>query len=297
VAEKDEVKPEDKKVENDTDELEGPEDILEEELLLEPEGKPEPDAKNKVHPLTPGGRRFEQVYAESKQAKRDLVKERELRIAAEAKLDVLTNKTVEKDEINADKEYSWAELEEFIKEGRITRADAEAHREAVITKRVAKTVKGEFKQESTTAHHVQALTGSIQSYFEAVPAILVEGSEDRERIDEEFRFLASVQGVDPDKLDDKTRKALQLTALRTVYGPIDNLTKRTLTTKQPDTQQERPGGVRPSLKANPDQALLDGLTKTQVIHYNKMMRAGRYPGGWKDVVAELKYEAPKRVRR
>ena len=89
---------------------------------------------------------------------------------------------------------------------------------------------------------------------------------------------------------------MQLIALRNVYGPIDSLTKRNVAPKRV-TQQELPGGTPPDLKPNPDQALLNKLTKTQVAHYNKMFAAGRYPNKWKDVVEELKYEKPKRASR
>jgi hypothetical protein len=288
----DEVKPEDKKpVDNVSDPLEGPHDEV--DPLLEPEGAPDvPPAK--VHPLTPGGRRFEQVYAEGKQAKRDLAKERDLRIAAEAKLEVLGGKKAS--ETAGDTEYSWSQLEEFITQGRITRADAEAHREQVIEKRLSSKIKGDFTKEQSTVTRGQALQASIAQYIDAVPAIMTEGSEDRIRLDEEFEFLASVQGVDSSNLDDATRRALQLTALRTVYGSVDALAKRTVQPRT-ETHQGLPGGVRPKPSTNPDQTLLDGLSKAQVAHYTKMLSAGRYPGGWKDVVAELKFAPPVRVRR
>jgi len=294
-----EQKPEDKEVQNEeVDELEAPNEVIDPEPLLEPEGAPDPDPKKGAvpHPLTPGGRRFEQVYAESKQAKRDLVQERELRIAAEAKLSVLEHKGPATS-TGDDPEYDWPQLEEFIQQGRITRADAQAHREKVIEKRLARSIKGEFTQEVTTANRSQALQVSIQKYIDAIPAIMTEGSDERERLESEFEFLASVQGIDHAKMTDSQRKALQLTALRTVHGPIDSLVKRSEKPKG-ETHQGLPGGTRPRPSTNPDQALLDGLTKREVVHYNKMFRAGRYPGGWKDVVAELKFDrkSPKASR-
>ena len=54
-----EVKP-DKETQNEADELVAPEEVIDSEPLLEPEGTPDPDPKKStVHPLTPGGRRFE----------------------------------------------------------------------------------------------------------------------------------------------------------------------------------------------------------------------------------------------
>jgi len=285
----------DKETQNEADELVAPEEVIDSEPLLEPEGTPDPDPKKStVHPLTPGGRRFEQVYAESKQAKRDLAHERELRIAAEAKLSVLEKPGTTT--VDNEPEYEWPQLEEFILQGRITRADAEAHREKVITKRLSNNIKGDFTKETVTATRSQALSDNISKYVVAIPAIMTEGSDERNRLDTEFDFLASVQGLDPTKLDDIQRKALQLTALRTVLGPIDSLVKRNASPTG-ETHQGLPGGARPRPSTNPDQSLLDGLTKREVVHYNKMFRAGRYPGGWKDVVAELKFNAPKKASR
>lgn len=281
-----EIKPEDKQIEPEVEELQAPE-VDEVDPSLEPEDNSlKPDVKKTVHPLTPGGRRFEQVYAESKQAKRDLAHERELRIAAEARLSVLDKGQPTVNE--SDVEYDWPQLEQFIAAGRITRADAEAHRESVLTKKVTKQIKGEFTQENSTATRNQALTKSIASYVESQPDILVEGSDERVRLDEEFDFLVSIQGVDASKLDETQRKAFQLTALRNVYGSVDSLNKRSVKPKG-ETHQGLPGGTRPKPSTNPDQAILDGLSKREVVHYNKMFRAGRYPNGWKDVVAELKY--------
>lgn len=282
------------KVVSQVDDLAAPEEVID-EPLVEPESKPEPDPK--VHPLQPGGIRFEQVYAKSKQAERDLVKERELRIAAEAKLEALGSTKPQTVQAEEDIEYDWNQLEQFIVQGRITRADAEAHREKVITKRLAKTIKGDFTKETQTAGRSQALSASITEYVKAVPAILTEGTVERERLDQEFEWLASVQGLDSSKMDDISRKALQLTALRNVHGPIDSLNKRSAAQLKTETHQGLPGGARPQPSNNPDQSLLDGLSKAQVAHYNKMFRAGRYPGGWKEVVAELKFEAPKKGSR
>lgn len=267
------------------DNLEAPE--IDEAPLLEPPVG-EPANQSAPHPLAPGGRRFEQVYAEAKQAQRDSQVLKERLAAAEARLDMLT-KPAQADE---NKEYSWAELETFIQQGRITRADAEAHREEVVTRKLAGKIKGDFTNETREATRQEVLTRTVQDYVAAIPAIAVEGSAERIRLDEEFDFVASIQGLDPAKLTDTQRRAFQVSALRNVYGPVDSLRKRSAPAKV-EPNQGLPGGNRPDVTPNKDQALLDGLSKNQVVHYRKMMAAGRYKGGWKDVVAELKYEKPK----
>jgi hypothetical protein len=252
------------------------------EAVLEP--IVEPVQPQKVHPLQPGGKRFEQVYAESKQNKRELDAERERRIAAEAQLAVFQKPTLP----TTEPEYSWQQLEEFIAQGRITRADAEAHREEVNIRKLSSKIKQDFTQETAIANKSQALSASIANYVAAAPAALVVGSPERERLDQEFDWLVSVSGNDANNLTDLQRKVLQVTALRNVYGPIDSLVKRTTQTT-PASQQGLPGGTPPRRQQNPDQALLDGLTKQQIEHYKRMFESGRYPGKWKDVVTELKW--------
>lgn len=243
-----------------------------------------------VHPLQPGGRRFEQVYAQGKQAQREAEDLKARLEAAETKLEELKNPKQEK------QEYSWAELETFIQQGKITRADAEAHREEVMERKLTKKVKGEFESDTRQANRDLTLTQTLQEYVAVVPAIAVENSPDRVRLDEEFDFIASAQGLDPSKVSPSQRRSLQVLALRAVYGPIDSIRKRSVTPKA-ETSQGVSGGTPPAPSNNKDQALLNALTKPQVAHYRKMMAAGRYKGGWKDVVAELKYEPPVRIRR
>lgn len=285
MAEKDE-KPNEKPAENvEVDELADPNVEADNAPLLEPEGAPDPVAP-KVHPLAPGGKRFEQVYAKGKQAERE-VEELKIQLAElRGQVGALRGSNTQ---VNEDPEYTWDQLEGFIAQGRITRADAEAHRESIRTKKLKAELKAELETETKTVTRSQSLASNIQAYLDAVPAILVEGSEERQRLDDEFDTIAAIQGVDPAKLSDTQKKALQLTALRTVFGSVTSAsTKPVQATPKP--HEGLPGGTKPKPNANPDQAILDKLTKREVEHYKKMFRANRYPNGWKDVVAEIKYE-------
>ncbi len=269
-----------------------PVDELQEPVTAPEENEPVGDGQPaKVHPLAPGGKRFEQIYAQNKQAQRELEQERERRIAAEAKLEVIGAKTTSTD--TAQEEYTPEQLEEFIAAGRITRADATKHREEVLTRRLSSKIKDDFTKETTTASRSQALSQGIASYVEVNPAILEITSADRQRLDQEFDWLVNVSGNDASRLTELQRKTLQLTALRNVYGPIDSLKKRSVSPRV-DHTEGLPGGTPPRQNANPDQALLDKLTKAQVVHYKKMFDSGRYPNKWADVVKELKFEPPKR---
>lgn len=271
------------------DEIVAPE-IEVEQPNLEGDSDEQPKPKgNAPHPLAPGGKRFEQIYAKGKQAEREAAELRERLAATEARLDMLTKQVQPNDE---EKEYSWAELDQFIAQGRITRADAEAHREKVLEKRLLKQAEERQSTRLQETTRSQVLDNTVQSYLAAVPTILDEGSADRQRVEEEFEWVASIQGLNPAKLTDLQRKSVQAQALRNVFGPIDSLQNKV--TVKTETHQGIGGGNRQPKKENPDQKLLDGLSKQQIAHYNKMMAAGRYKGGWKDVVAELKFVKPGR---
>ena len=264
------------------------------EPLIEPTPELELDEEEpkKVHPLAPGGKRFEQIYAQNKQTQHELAEEREKRIAAEARLAAYTSPAPK---VEAPIEYTPTQLEQFVAEGRITRADAVAHREEALTRKLTQQIKAEFHQETVTANRTQALSSAVDAYLAVAPNAMIVGTPERSKLDAEFDWLASVQGLDADTMTTDKRKSLQLTALRNVYGPIESLTKRN-SSQRVETAQGLPGGSPPRQgSSNPDQKLLDSLSAHQVEHYKNMMRNGRYPNGWKDVAAELKY-VPKKVK-
>jgi hypothetical protein len=262
------------------------------QLEAELEAPNEPASSQAPNPLSPGGVRFEQVYARSKQAERALAAEREKSIALEARLTALETKTTTK----ADEEYTPAQLEAFIAQNQITRADATEYIQKQTLKKAVETAKQEIQQEFVATDRISKLNQGVAAYLEAIPAIKDVNSADRIRLEEEYEWLASVEGVDATKLKPVEKQALQLKALRSVFGSLDNVKKRTTVTTNVETQQELPGGNPPPRNPNPDQALINALKPHEVAHYKKMMAAGRYVGGWKDVVAELKFDPNNRTK-
>jgi hypothetical protein len=217
------------------------------------------------HPLQPGGKRFEQVYAQSKQAQRDLQDERDRRIRAEAQLELLGKPA---QTAPAEKVYEWDELEPMIASGQITRADAYRHREAVLKKDLKTQLQTDFQRESGEAARMGALNKVFTDYMSAAPEIQNSTSQQRMRVDQEFDWLVSVQGKDATRLNPVERKALEVTALRNVLGPVETLNKRMSPTTE--THQGSVGGQRPQGPANPDQKMLDDLSPRQIEHYNKI---------------------------
>jgi hypothetical protein len=271
------------------DNLEVPDDHSD---VVIPEPLEEPAPEQAPNPLSPGGKRFEQVYAQSKAAQRALAAEREKSTALEARLNAIEERTTKK----ADEEYTPAQLEAFIAQNQITRADAADYLHKQTVKKAVETAKQEIQQELSVTDRLTKLNQGVSAYVEAIPAIKDTNSADRQRLEEEYEWLASVEGVDHTKLKPADKQALQLKALRSVFGSLDTVKKRTTVTTKNETQQELPGGNPPPRNTNPDQKLLNDLSPAQKAHYKKMMAAGRYAGGWADVVAELKFDPNNRTK-
>lgn len=271
-----------------TDSVDDPASVLPDlEPLAEPESSTEPEP-SKVHPLSPGGPRFEQVYARGKQAERDLAAEREKRIAAEAKLEVLTKTKPAVNETAGDEEYSWAQLNEFIAAGRISLADAQAHRESVLEKKLLNKAKAVLEKETVEKDRLSILNKNLFDYVSAFPALNDETSPDFKRVNDEVNWQLDAQGLDINELSPARLKAIQLTAMRTTFGAIDLAKRRNVAPVQ-ETHQGLPGGTPPARKPNPDQDLINKLDERTRAYYRDKIRTGMYKG-WEDVVAELKFD-------
>ena len=241
------------------------------------------------HPLTPGGRRFEQVYAKGKQTERELADERDKRIRLEAQLELL-----QKAPSTAKEEYTWDQLQPMVASGQITMAQAQAHRETVLRREITNEVTSVHKRETSAMTREQDLSNEIFGYVQSAPALQNREDPTRQKVDAEFDYLVDLHGHDANKMSSVERKTLELTALRTVLGPREQLTKRM--TPMHETHQGIPGG-RPlgNTNVNPDQKLLNALSPHEVAHYNRAIKHGHYPDGWKGVVAELKFQKPVRA--
>lgn len=250
------------------------------EPLVEPAVTPEPV---KVHPLSPNGVRFEQVYAQSKQLKRE--NDAKAQEIERLKAELEAKKTPES---NGETEYSWAQLNEFIAAGRMTLADAQAYRESLLEKKLVAKAQATFQKEASTKDRLNILNSGIAAYAAAIPSLRTETSPERLRVEEEFNWLLDAQGVSLDALSLPNRRALELTALRTVYGSVESLQRRN-SVASTTTQQELPGGNPPQRKPNPGQDVLNKLDNRQREYYRSRIQSGMY-SGWNEVVAELTFD-------
>ena len=258
--------------------------------------EPIPEPALEPHPLEPGGKRFEQVWARAKTAEEKLQEEREARIRAEERLSVLeTVKATKKAEDDAAKVHSWETLEGWITEGRITRAQANEYREGVVAEKAARDAEARLSKHMDATQRRRDVTSGIAQYQAAVPSLKDRTSPERLRAEAEYAYLVNLHGAPK---DEDQRLVYELNACHSAFGDVAALAK--LKATQDVTQANREAFVETTQTGKPTTATDENAIPPEVAkdprllaHYQRMMDNGRYPGGWKDVKAELAFRPPR----
>jgi len=185
-----------------------------------------------------------------------LQQEREERIRLEAS-------TPKKEET-----YTREELLDMVAEEKITQLQADKLWEEQIEAKVTERVLGKVSQFDSS----RQINHDLKEYKRLKPGIARNGSEEREKVAEEYRYLLSI-GL-PD--DVKT----ELTAVRNVFGPVDKLEKKI----ELETHQETGGGEEPLKK---EHKVLKGMDQRQKDYY--AARIGTIYKDWDEVEKELNY--------
>jgi len=238
----------------------------------EPSGTP--------HPLEPGGDRFKQVYARAKEAEQRLQAEREARARAEGELEAIRNMRESTPATPSVPEYSWSQLQGYIDEGKISMAQALEYREAQMRREAERKAEEKVKSYLETTRRHDAVQQELAKYKEAIPEAIQVGTPERQRLEQEFRYLV---GLGYDSQDPKT----EILAARAAFGDPSTIKQRKSSQTIPlerGTMQDThaPGKPKPSEK-DP----LTTLTPDQKKHYQRMIDRGVYPNGWADVKNEL----------
>ena len=248
------------------------------------EAEPKPDA-GKPHPLDPDGDRFKQVWARAKaaeakaaQVEAEARQEREQRIRMEERL-----RAKEEAQAPATPTYSWEQLQAAVDNGTITFAKAlEIRDEQLYSK-----WKHEQKAEQTQQQVLSSVSTEMNEYKKLVPNATLPGTDERQKVEREYGYLVQRLGQPQTEAQ---RLSLELAAARAAFGDLDTLKTKSQLAAKPlgrepfmDTSsaQKKPNDVKKDFRA--------GLSAREVQHYERLMRNGRYPGGWDDVKAE--YEA------
>ncbi len=228
-------------------------------------------AEHEPHPLEPGGDRFKQIYARTKEAEREakalateLQREREQRIRLEERERVKTEAAQPQE-----KEYTWAELRQFINDGRLTVDQAAELRETYQEKRF------ERKQQALIYNHLTlntreaTINDGIARYKKANPNITKDGTPEREKLVREYRYHVDVLGF-------PATKATELAAARAAFGDVDALeTQNRLKAKPVEREGHmETASTRPATPKTKDPwEALDARSKD---HYTRMIKNGRY---------------------
>lgn len=244
----------------------------------------DPDDKQEAHPLEPDGKRFKQVIARAHKAEdtlkyiqTELQREREDRIRLEERLKA-------KEEAKpAEPEYTWAQYEAAIAEGKLTLGQAMEHREKVREAKLQKQFEEKLNAVQKTSATKDTVGTSLERYKTALPELMEHGSEIRKKVEREYQFLT--------ELGDPPSLATQLKAVRAALGDIETV-ERSVKAKQStqrDTHVETTSTTNRPLTQKNDP--WKGLSEAQKEYYQKGLKNGQYKN-MKEIEDELKFENP-----
>lgn len=164
---------------------------------------------------------------------------------------------------------SRAQLLDLVDEGSLTQAQADT----IWEDQLRKDILAEARQEVSTSRIADNINKEMDRYVELIPDIEVAGSDDRKKVQAEYRELV--------RFGSPAGLTTELAALRAVYGPVSKIKK---SKADVETHQETVSGGEPEVKENP--LKLNARTKA---YYEKRIDMGLYKD-WDEVKEELKYK-------
>lgn len=250
----------------------------------EPDGHPEAQAgegsQDGAHPLEPGGKRFNQVYARAKDAELKYHAERERAARLEGELEALKRQPVTPAQ-PVEKRYTPAQLQAFVDEGKITVGQVLAYQEETIRQEMERKLDAKLTEKLAGASQQTTLQREINKYRESIPEVEQPGTPERTKLEQEFTYLIQ---LGYDKNDPRT----ELMAARAAFGDPD-LAKQKRQAKSITTPRETIQDIASNGSPKPaEKDPLKQLTSEQRKHYQRMIDRGVYKG-WSEVKEELAY--------
>lgn len=249
------------------------------------------------HPLEPQGERFKQVWARAKEAERkadalaaEAQREREARIRLEERA-----KAKEEASAPPEKEYSWAELRQFISEGKLTLDQAIEYREDITRKQIKREAQATIDSHLKLNTRESTIDTTLARYRAANPKLVEDGTPERAKLVQEYKYHVEVLGM-------PATRATELAAARAAFGDIDALESQARLKAKPverEAMMETTTNARPAPKTKDPVEQLDARQKE---HYTRMIKNGRYGSyrpqtgitadHWKAVREELTWKRP-----
>ena len=168
----------------------------------------EPESQEPVHPLAPGGARFEEVYARMRQAE-----ERANRMEGALQQSQQQQRPTQQGPVYVDP----AQLQALIDQGRITpmqAADVLSRQNAQHA--ATQTTIAAIQAQQLNAK-IQSAFGEVNQYIDKVPSLRDSSSQDFQRVSQEAYRVAEDMSLPV------TDGRVQRMALRAVYGPLERM--------------------------------------------------------------------------
>lgn len=181
-------------------------------------------------------------------------------------------------------EYSRADIERAVEDGRISRPEAEALWATQTERRAIKAATDAATQAVERRATDDMVSSAIGEYSAVVPKAFQDGTAERAQVRKEYDRLVG--------LGQPATRATELVALQITFGGIEGLRAAAGAQRERITSQEGGAGGGQSRRDSGEDA--NGvprdlkLTDRQTAHYTRLIDRGVYKG-WDDVRAELKY--------
>jgi len=239
-------------------------------------------AEGQPNALEPGGERFKQVWARAKaaeakatQVEAEARQEREARIRLEERL-----AAQEAEKTKSQPKYTWEQLQAAVDAQQITMGKALEIRDQQLLEGWRK----EQQAHSETLRQVTSVATEMNEYKSLVPNVIVPGSEERTKVEREYAYLVDRLGRPATK---EQGLSMELTAVRSALGSLETLKAKQAMTTKPLPRESHKETSSAQKKADTTKDFKSTLSGREVQHYERLMRNGRYPGGWGDVQKEF----------
>ena len=175
----------------------------------------------------------------------------------------------------APKELTRAELSAAVEKGEFTQDQANNLWERQLVKRTEDAARETATHVVTTAETNRRIDAEMRRYKELIPAVMRDGTEERDKVADEYRYLVSTGHPE--------NRTTELAALRMAYGSIEKLEKARSRSK-PDVQSDEQTGAGSDTGGGTEK--IKGLTSREREYYTDQISKGRYKD-WDAVKEEL----------
>ena len=181
-----------------------------------------------------------------------------------------------KSEKIAPKELSRTELATAVEKGELTQDQANGLWERQLVERTQNTARETAAQVVTEAETNRRIDAEMRRYKELIPAVMRDGTEERDKVADEYRYLVSTGHPE--------NRNTELAALRLAHGSIERLEKARSRSK-PDVQSDEQTGAGGDIGGG-DTGKIKGLSPREREYYTSQIAKGRYRD-WDAVKEEL----------